>query len=259
MMTQQQPTPSNGSFLRAVVSFFRFLVRLLFVLVVGTLRGLGFYYGVPWAYRNVVQPVQQNSARIVALEQRMAQEQNRLQEENRALQERMAALETEMTLLREEAAVQTQAQQASEERIQQLEGRASQTEGALGTLQGGAEQVRQELEEALVDLSQQTEGTQERLDGLEGRLVLLQTAQDLLKVRILLMEDNTRGARDALALAVTHVEQAILLMPAQAETLAELQERMVEMDDLIAARSFRVGSDLEALWADVTDLVVPQP
>lgn len=263
MMTQQQPAPEGSSFLRVTAFLFRFLVRLLFVLAVGILLGLGLYYGVPWAYRNLVQPVQQNSARLVALEQRLAQEQNRLQEENRALQERIAGLETEITRLREEAAVQVQAHQASDERIQQLEEYSSQVDGTLEARQEDAERMRQELQKALEDLGQEVEGTQERLDGLEdsdgleGRLILLQTAHDLLKVRFLLLEENPGGGRDVLALAVTHLEQAIPLLPAQAERLAELKERMVGLDALIAARSFRVGSDLEALWAEVTDLVVP--
>jgi len=46
-------------------------------------------------------------------------------------------------------------------------------------------------------------------------------------------------------------------MPLQAETLEDLRNQMTALDDLIAQRSFRARPNLEALWADVTDLVVP--
>jgi len=264
-MTQQQPTSSDSPFLRAVEAFLRFVVRLFLALAMGALLGAGLFYGAPWAYRNLVQPVQENNARIAALEWQMSQEYSRLQEENRELRKRIVALETEVTRLGREAAAQAQVQQTLEEQIQQLEGRASQVEDvleiqqdALEEQQKGTERMRERLQNTLVEISQQAESSRERLDDLEGRLTLLQTAQDLLKVRLLLLEENPGSARDVLALAVTHMEQAILLMPAHAETLAGLQERMVELDDLIAARSFRVGLDLEALWANVMELVVPQ-
>ena len=46
-------------------------------------------------------------------------------------------------------------------------------------------------------------------------------------------------------------------MPLQAETLEDLRNQMTALDDLIAQRSFRARPDLEALWVDVMDLVVP--
>jgi amino acid transporter len=47
------------------------------------------------------------------------------------------------------------------------------------------------------------------------------------------------------------------LMPSQAEPLENLRNQMTALDDLIAQRSFRARPGLEALWADVMDLVVP--
>jgi predicted nucleic acid-binding Zn-ribbon protein len=258
-MTYQQPTskPSESPTLRAIGRFFRFLIRLLFVLIVGALVGLGLYFGVPWAYRSLVQPVQQNTARLAALEQRVTQEQARLQDENLALQERIAALETGMTALGEESAVQAQEIEGALEQIQQLDGRIAQAEGDLEAQRKAAETAHSELDSAITDLDEQADQVAGRTEELEGRLALLQTAQDLLRVRLLLLEENPRGARDTLTLAAAHVEQAVALMPEQAETLLELQERMIGLERLIAERSFRVGPELESLWADVMDLVLP--
>jgi chromosome segregation ATPase len=187
----------------------------------------------------------------------MAREQSRLQDENLALQERIAALEAEMTALEEQAAVHAQDIQGAAERIEQLESRTTQAEADLETQQEAVEAMRVELDGAITDLGEQTDQVAERAEGLEGRLALLQAAQDLVKVRLLLLEENTRSARDTLILATVHLEQAIALMPEQADTLSELQERMVDLDQLIEDRSFRVVPELESLWADVIGLVLP--
>ncbi len=258
-MTYQQPTskPSGSPVLRAIGGFFRFLIRLLFVLIVGALVGLGLYYGVPWVYRSLVQPVQQNTARVTALEQRMAQEQARLQDENLALQERIATLEAEMTALEEKSAVQAQEIEGTVEQIQQLERRTTQAEEDLGAQQEVVEALRSKLDSATTNLGERTDQVAGRTERLEGRLALLQAAQDLLKVRLLLLEEDSKGARDTLTLATIHLEHAVTLMPEQAETLLGLQERTAGLERLIAARSFRVGTELESLWADVMDLVLP--
>jgi len=272
-MTVQQPTPSGNFFVRVVVGLF----RLLLILILGLLLGAALYFGVIWAYRNLVLPVQANIARVAVLEYRMDREQERWQEENLALQERITTLETKIAQLREETDVQDQDQKALEERDQKLAEQIAQVESDLKAQQQGMEEARSELEGAIAELSQQTEDTQVqlqnyldetegqvagvygRLDDLEGRLMLFQTAQDLLHVRLLLLEENPRMAREAVELAVSHLEQAIALMPAQAETLDDLRERMQALDALIAADSFRVRPDLEALWADVMDMVAPSP
>jgi hypothetical protein len=280
-MTEQ--TELSGSpFLRAIGGFFRILVRLAFVLVIGALIGLGLYYGVPWVYRRLVWPVQDNRARVAILEQRMDLEHERVQEKDRVLQERIVELETELTQLSEDAAVQAQDQQGLEERAQGLEGRTIQIAEALAAQQQRTEEAQAELEGVTTELDEEIEGLQERLgnaiadleqrsresqgrlDGLtallndlDGRLTLHQTAQDLLQVRLLLVEENVGAARDALALTVAHLDRAAELMPPQADTLEGLRNRTVALDGLIAADSFRVRPDLEALWADVMDLAVP--
>ena len=244
-MTIQQPTPqpSGSAFGRAVGGFFRFLVRFLFVLVVGALIGLGLFYAVPGVFRALVQPVQRNTARLAALEQRVTKE---------------------LIPLREGSAVQAQDIAGTAEQIQELGGRVAQAEQDLvaqhtdlAAQQEAAEATRSELGSAVDDLEEQAGQTAAKAEELEGRLALLQTAQDLLKVRLMLVEENPRGARDTLLLATAHLEQAIPLMPEQAETLSALQGRMVGLEALIAEGSFRVGPELESLWADVMDLVLP--
>jgi len=276
-MSQQQPTSSGSAFSRSVAGFFRFLVRFLFVLVIGALIGLGLYYGVPWAYRRLVLPVQENGARISILEQEMDLNQEHWKEDIQVLRDRIVSLETAVNELQETAAVQSQDHEALAERAQNLEARADQLESALAGHQQDVSEIQSNLTEATSDLSaeteslqqqltemqttldQRTESIQERVGDLAGRMILLQTAQDLLQVRLLLLEENRTLAREALALAVTHLDQASATMPSQKEALEGLRERMVTLDDLIARQSYRVRPDLEALWADLMDLIVPSP
>lgn len=266
---------SDGSFSQQLGRFLRFLVRLTFVVVVGALLGVGLYYGVPHLYRSLVLPVREHSARIAALENRVGQQQERISENHRALQDRVAELETNLTELHEELAIQSQAQQALQEQSQQLDERIMEVQGALE----GQEQEIAELESALGEVSSdlgerigtiddrlqgQMEDTESRVADLEtqgdmlmGRLTLLQTAQGLSKVRLLLLEENTGAARDTLELAIARLDQARALMPAYAEDLEMVRERMVTLDDLIAERSFRVRPNLESLWNDLMDLAGP--
>jgi len=130
----------------------------------------------------------------------------------------------------------------------QIEALQTRLGDVIANLAPAVEETRGELDSVVV-----------QLDGLEGRLALLQAAQDLVKVRLLLVEDNLGTARDTLALAITHIEQASALMPLEAQALAGLQTQMTDLDGLIAQRSFRARPDLEAAWADLMDLVVPMP
>lgn len=273
---------SGSPFRQRLGRFLRFLVRLLFVVVIGTLIGLGLYYGAPWLYRRVVLPVQENSARIAVVEARLELQQQRISENHRALQDRAANLEADLAELQESTSVQIQGQQLLEEQTERLAQRLATTESELELREGESlelersleaatsdlraqvDSVEKQLAETRADIGMQIEATEARVTAAEeqaetltGRLVLLQTAQDLLKVRLLLLEENPGAARDTLGLAVAHLDRALAVMTEQTEDLENLRERMLALDDLIAERSFRVGPTLESLWADVMELVVP--
>lgn len=284
-MTEQRDS-SGSAFVRALGSFFRFLVRLFFVVVLGALIGAGLFYGVPWAYRRLTWPVQENSARIAILEDQVAKNSESIFDNHRALQDRIVTLETEIAELQEAVTAQVQDQEALKEQVQGLAPRITALEEDLQAQRQDIEQVQagftatasdleeeigkvqEQLDEAERELSQQIEMSEEtveenvsdlqgQLDRAVARLSLLQTAEGLLKVRLLLVEENPGSARDALGLAISHLAQASDLMPSQAEALDDLRERMLAVDELIAQGSFRARPTLEALWADVMGLAAP--
>jgi len=273
---------SNSSFLGAVGRVLRFLIRLVFVLIVGALIGLGLFYGVPYAYRRLMWPVQENSARVAILEEQVAKNSDSIFNNRLALEDRISDLEEEVAELRDEGVARAQNQEALEREIEQLAGRVSDLEDDLRAQQKELEEadlafsetashlteeidmIGEQLADARQELSQEIEASQEGVEALGGkldeaavRLLFLQTAQDLLKVRLLLVEDNPGTARETLALAVEHLEQAGGLVPEQEERVEDLRDRMLAVDDLIANRSFRARPSLEALWADLMGFVTP--
>jgi len=123
---------------------------------------------------------------------------------------------------------------------------AAQAEG-LSALE---ESLNTQLASLNADLSQVT-NTQVNLDA---RLALAQAAHDLLVARLAMLEDNIGNAREAIALAQEHVDQAAALNPALAEELAALQPKLEALDNLVAQRAFRAVPTLDSLWADIVDL-----
>lgn len=257
-------TNSGHTFWNVIGMFFKVLLRLLFVIVIGILVGVGLYFGVPWLYHTFVRPVQENTARLTALEQRVTQDQTRAQAELQGFEARLTALETALQEAREEAAArdvqlasQAAASQATTARVTELETEVQALEAQLQAQAQALETLQIELESAQTR-SVETETTvYAQVNTLEGRIALLQTAQSLLRVRLLLLEDNPRAAIEAVGQALGHLERAHDLLPESQAPLLPLLERLKTLQTLIEQRSFRVGLELEALWAEVMELVLP--
>ncbi|MCJ7550367.1 MAG: hypothetical protein MUQ30_11875, partial [Anaerolineae bacterium] len=107
--------------------------------------------------------------------------------------------------------------------------------------------------EALAEQSEELAGIQAEI---LGRMALLQTAQDLVRVQLLLLEDNTGAAQESLLLAVEHLTRAAALSPEIAVDAAGWIERITILTTLIEERSFRAAPTLDSLWADIADRVL---
>lgn len=287
-MTQDRASNSNRTFWQALGNALKFLLRFIVVLIIGALIGAGLYYGVPALYREFIQPVRENTVHIQALERRVDREFGGLQEKQQAIEERLTALETDVATLTEDVPVNRSNVTDLHSRVERLEATSvtSKTMAAtqarivalkdqIADLEDAIAEQEEELsdvvseQERVFDWMQDTLDTQaadlQRLEtitlgqtaALEGRLVLLQTAQDLLRVRVLLLDDNVGAARETLELADRHLERAMLVLPAEEAILTDIRERVTALDELIGQRSFRVTTELEALWADVMELVMP--
>ena len=98
---------SDRTFLGAVGRILGFLLRLGLVLVVGALIGLGLFYGVPYAYRRLMWPVQENSTRIAILEEQVSKNSESIFNNQMALEDLISDLDQEIAGLREEDAARS--------------------------------------------------------------------------------------------------------------------------------------------------------
>ena len=281
------PPPERKQRRGAGAIVIKVILRFLLLTILGALVGAAFYFGVPLVYRATVVPVQQNTDAIRTLTQRVDQAETRVAHVSDALQERTAGMEGEITALQEDSAGHENALTTAENRITTVEGQiaglnetvAAQAEvqttlerdiqaaarqitrlgNQLGdhTTELGALETR--LAESLEELQAQSEILTEGHETTLGRLALLQAAQDLIRVQLLLQEDNSGAARNGLQVVVTHLTRYAAMLPDRASEAALLAARVEALDTLIAERSFRTAPTLEALWADIADMVVPPP
>ncbi len=236
-----------------VVGFFRFLFTLLIILLIIAAIGAGLYYGVPWVYANVIEPIQDNSSRITALETELKQLKESQQQELRTLREETAQLEADLTALNEQLTVQAEAIEAMKSRLQRGEKRLTQLEGCRSRLDDQLAVLEEEIKKFNELLGSEVAELRTATEEQEATLLLFQSAQDLLHVRLLLAEDNPRGARDALAVVRAHLEASATLNPDWKGEIDDLMAQVDQLDQQIASHSFRVNTALDALWAAITD------
>ena len=134
----------------------------------------------------------------------------------------------------------------------------SQQESALDTLESDLSDQLMELDDDLTELELGHQEVLSTTEPLVQRLIWLQIAQDLLRIRLLLLEDNPGVAVDTIDIAFEHLNGAVSIQPEIAPIATELRDRMVTLSTLIEEDSFRVTPTLEALWVDVISRVLPE-
>ncbi len=292
-MTQDTTQPKETrSFWRASVNVLKVLLQLILIVIFMGALGAGLYFAIPWLYRATIVPVQNNTADITDLSRRVAQAEAQVDQRTEALQARNADLEGELAELHETVAVQdrilataaaelatlvpgmdglyitTDSQTEELIKLEQTLARALRELGDQSKLLDAQATVLDEQADEFADLqtdfTAQTEALAEQSEDLAalkaditGRMALLQTAQDLVHVQLLLLEDNVGAAQESLALAVGHLTRAAALSPELAVDVAGWVERAATLSTLMDERSFRAAPALDSLWADIADRALP--
>ncbi len=269
------------SFWSTVGAIVKFLVRLTVVLLFGVGIGAGLYYGVPYVYRNMIQPVQHNSFRLAALEEQANQMQTRYQEDTQLYGSRLTALEARAEQLQADLdalsadndALQADLQDAqatleAQDRLiaqldESLKAQADALQAQAQTLtelsasfqraQQSAQDTGKVLAGRVGALEAQASAVPAWVDDLAGQLALQQAGQALLKARLLLLEDNPRAAKESLLEAGSFLERASVLLPQQ-DDLPALRARVEKAPALIDRHSYRTTAELESLWGEVMDI-----
>jgi hypothetical protein len=83
-------TASGPSFGEQVARFFRFLLRLVSLLLILAIISVALYYVLPWLYQKYITPVEQNTVQVRELQSRL----ERTEQELASLQTRLETIET---------------------------------------------------------------------------------------------------------------------------------------------------------------------
>ena len=238
------------------------LLRLIFVVVLAVLIGVGIYYGVPWVYWRLVIPVQDNAARVEMLQRDLentradwntdlteqGQRISILENDLAAQRERLAALEGDLGRMDELLTAQG-------ETLSELQTALDSAEDTTGRLGDDVEALYGELDTLRAEMADPNRA----IAAFERRLILLQAWGEILKARLHLLENNAGNARQALALARANLEQVIALSPEpEAEALSVIQERLDAADMTIEERPFVALNELEIVWRDLDTFITSE-
>jgi chromosome segregation ATPase len=247
---------------RATARFLAVLLRLIFVVVIAILIGVGVYYSAPWVYWRLVIPVQDSAARVEMLQRNLentranwntdlteqGQRISALESDLAAQKERIAALEGDMGRMEELLTAQ-------EETLSELQTALDSAEETTGQLGDDVEVLYGELDTLRIDMADPNRV----VAAFERRLILLQAWGEILKARMHLLEDNAGNARQALALARANLERVIALSPEpEAEALIAIQERLDVADTAIEERPFVAINELEIIWRDLDTFITSE-
>lgn len=170
------PVRSAPTFGERVGRFFRFLLRLLALIVILGIIALGLYFGLPLLYQRYVVPVEQNTSNLAELESR----QDRTEQQLSDLQTKLETIES----------VQNQHDQSLTELNQHTENLESEIAARTESLAA--------LEKLQAELQVQNESVSAEL---ERQFTLLKSMELLSRARLFLYESNFGLARQDVQIA----------------------------------------------------------
>lgn len=240
------------------------LLRVLFVIVVAVLLAATVYFGAPWLYRQVIQPVQSSMAQIALLQRQVDEHNTQWAESFGTQQQRIADLESQLA--------------SQGERIASLEASLSRMDEALTGQQATLEELSSSVDaissdyaslaevETLQDefatlqkditLSEQVTA---QVDTLTYRIALMQTWQEVLKTHLYLTEGNVGDAEATLELALTHLSQTSALSPeSEQETIATIQTHLTRAAPRLREQPILAAQSLESAWYELGALIAAE-
>ncbi len=264
MSETQNTSDVWGRLGRTIGRLLRVLLRVLFVIVVAVLLAATVYFGAPWVYRQVIQPVQSSTVQLALLQRQVDESNTQWAESFGEQQQRIADLESQLA--------------GQGERIASLEASLSRVDEALT----GQQATLDELSSAVATISDDYASLEEvetlrdefatleedvtlseqvavQIDALERRIVLMQTGQEVLKTYLYLSEGNVGDAETTLELALTHLDQAAALSPeSEWETIAAIQTRLTQAASRLREQPIIAAQDLEGAWYELDALITPK-
>ncbi|MDF1515492.1 MAG: hypothetical protein P1S60_16910 [Anaerolineae bacterium] len=277
MTTQVEEKPGFGKrFWRAVGWFFRFLLRLIVVLIIGAGLGLAVYaaavYGVQAFNNQLLQPIRDNAQRLDDLESYRTNDKALLNQQMTTQQDQISALQTQgdnhreqldsldrrLAASEDDAADALTAVESMQEDIDTLEKLGSTLEPRLASAEKGLDEITRSFDALVADMEAMGQDIESLSTAvaddsayrvLSYDLMMLKSMQSLLRARLFLTQDNTglaieeiSDARDQLLIL-----QGMVPTNQQAAVQAILQRLELARGNLPATPDVAVD-DLEAAW-----------
>ena len=261
-MNETRNTPDVWSRLGQTIGHLSgMLLRVLFVVVAAVLLAAGGYFGVPWIYRQFIQPVQSSVAQLPLLRRQMEEANTQWAESFSAQQQRLTDMESQLAdhgerIANLEASLTRMSETLAEQ--QMILDTLSATVDGLPSDYAGREEMetlRDEFDTLQEDVTL-AEQVAAQIDALEYRIALVQTWQEVLKTHIYLTEGNVGNAEAMLELATAHLAGASALAPeGEQEALTAIQTRLTQAASRLRNQPILAAQDLESAWYELDALI----
>ena len=216
--------PSGPGFGERVGGFFRFLLRLVSLLILLSLLSLALYLTLPWLYQKFITPVEQNTARVKELQSRQAQTEQQLAD----LQTKLGTIET--------------VQNGHDGSLTELDKRLGEVETEIAV----RTKSLTELEDMQAKLQDQNDANAAELDR---QINLLKGMELLSRARLFMYESNFGLARQDVQIARDLLAK---IQPDAPKPLVNELEAVVERLDMTLSNlpDFPVAAsdDLDIAW-----------
>lgn len=216
--------PSGPTFGQRVGAFFRFLLRVVSLLILLSLLSLALYLVLPWLYQKFITPVEQNTAQVRELQSRQEQTEQELAD----LQTRLDAIDT--------------AQKGHDGSLTEMDQRLSDIETEITA----RTRLLTELEDMQAKLQAQNEANSAEL---ERQINLLKSMELLSRARLSMYQSNFGLAKQDVQIAR---ELLVTLQPDAPEPLGDELDAVVQRLDMTLSNlpNFPVAAsdDLDIAW-----------
>lgn len=241
------------------VRFLRVLIRLLLVLLLGILIGAAIFFGIQYAYQQVVIPSQQNTAALAELDTRVNQQWELIQNNNQDVEKRLSNLETNQDDLNNQLAelVANLAQTSADLEVYNTQ------QNDLSEKVADMDHVVAALGSQIADLSEQNEETKTKLETIDLATTLdpvyqqLETFKILLQInrsRLFLLQDNYGLAQRELELAGAMLDAlSAQVGEDQADEISIWRSRLDLAISHLPDSPILAADDLEILWSLMAD------
>ena len=266
MSTEAQTHPAGDGWTRlghAISRLLAILLRLLFVVMLAIGVGAGAYYGVPYAYAALVQPVQTNANQIALLNAKVDGLKNSTDTSQAAQDARLTALETK-------GDSEKQRLDAASSDIATLKTELSNEQSARSDLANQVSTLKAQLSAQttasaqlssdLSALKPATSNAAAQIASLQQQVTLLHLQNDLLMAQIQVVAQNLGDARTILTSTVGEM-QTFVMTPGvfSAQDQTALNVRLTTAATLIDSDPASALTDMQSIWTEMNRILTAAP